>query len=132
MKRVYLAGRFDERERIRAAQQELLRHGHSLTADWTTHLPIARYGDDMQLAAEYADEDLSGVMAAEVFILLTSALSGGTGIHAELGTAIAHHQLTGKPDIFVVGPHFSKSMMYFHPAVKRRDSLDTVLSEVGR
>ncbi len=128
---VYVAGRYDEREKIRSVMHEVASHGHSITRDWTTHLPIARYGEDPSLSTQYAKEDLDGVAAAEVFVLMTSELSGGTGIHAELGNAIARHELTGKPHVFVVGPHFSKSMMYFHPSVKRVDDLDEVLREIA-
>lgn len=129
--KVYLAGRFDERERVKAAQQVILSHGHVLTADWTDHKPIARYGEDLELAASYAAEDLSGVIHADAVILLTSELPGGTGVHAELGAAIAHQTLAGRPAIFVVGPHFSRSMMYFHPAVRRVESLEAALAALA-
>ena len=51
----------------------------------------------------------------------------GTGMYVELGAAIASYLERGKPEIFVIGPHNSRSMFYFHPAVQRVDNLEGVL-----
>jgi nucleoside 2-deoxyribosyltransferase len=128
--KVYLAGRFDERERIREMQGVLRERGHEITLDWTTHDPIARYGERPELARVYAQEDLQGVMEADVFIFLTAA-SVGTGTHVELGVAIGEFVTTGKPRIYVIGEHTSRSIMYFYPAVERRESFEAVLDEIG-
>ena len=128
--KVYLAARFDERERVRDMQARLRELGHEITADWTTHDPIARYGDRPEWAREYAVEDLQGVVEADVFVFLTSA-SVGTGTHTELGTAIREFQATGKPKVYVIGEHTARSIMYFHPAVNRREDFDDVISELG-
>ncbi len=71
------------------------------------------------------------MVEAEVFIALTSA-TVGTGTHTELGVAIRQFQVTGKPQIFVIGDYTSRSMMYFHPAVNRRSDLAAVLAEIAQ
>jgi hypothetical protein len=129
--KVYLAARFDERERVREMQDQVRARGHEITADWTTHDPIARYGDRPELAREYALEDLQGVSDADAFVFLTSA-SVGTGTHTELGVAIRNYLTTGRPRVFVIGEHTSRSIMYFHPAVERRSDFAEVLNELGR
>jgi nucleoside 2-deoxyribosyltransferase len=128
--KVYLAGRFDERERVRSMQAHLRERGHEIIVDWTTHDPVGRHGERPDLSRAYAEEDLRGVVEADVFILLTSA-TVGTGTHTELGVAIREFQATGKPLVYVIGDHTSRSVMYFHPAVERRADLETVLRELG-
>ena len=127
--KVYLAGRFDERAKIRQMQAQLREHGHKITFDWTNHDPIARYGDRPDLAKVYAEEDLQGVVEADAFIFLTSA-TVGTGSHTELGVAIREFQISGCPKVFVIGEHTSRSIMYFHTDVERRLNFDSVLEEL--
>ena len=127
--KVYLAARFDEREKVREMQARLRELGHEITADWTTHDALARYGDLPDKARAYAVEDLQGVVDADVFVFLTSA-SVGTGTHTELGTAIREFQATGRPRVYVIGEHNTRSIMYFHPAVERRPDFEWVLNEL--
>lgn len=127
--KVYLAGRFDEREQIRQMQTKLREHGHAITLDWTTHEPLGHYGDNQELSRAYAKEDLEGVIQADVFIFLTSS-TVGTGTHTELGVAIREYQASGTPRVYVIGEHTTRSIMYFHPAVERRQNLEDVLEEM--
>jgi hypothetical protein len=116
---LYVAGRFDEREQMASYHWQLEARGHHLTANWTTHAPVKPYDQHADQTRAYASEDFEGVLKADVFILISSALAGGTGVHAELGAAIASHRLQGRPRVMVVGPHFQQSAMYFHPTVER-------------
>ena len=125
MKTFYLASGFDNRETAREWMGEI-RNGTcplfsdrmALSWDWTE--PYAK-GSKSDLLASYlyldcqrrAVEDLHGVEAADVFILL---LPGGPGAHVELGMAIAL-----KKEVYVIGTReeLESSVMYSHPSVRQ-------------
>ena len=50
-------------------------------------------------------------------------------MYTELGAAISHYIGQGKPKIFVIGDHTSRSPFYFHTSVNRRKTFDEVLAE---
>ncbi len=66
---------------------------------------------------------------SDVFILLSD--DAGTGMYAELGAAILLNLEHGRPQIYIVGKDNARSMFYFHPAVKRRNSIDDVFDEIN-
>ena len=106
------------------------KRGHEITRDWTTQDPIARYGEDLERAKQYAEEDVRGVAECEVFILLSDA-GGSIGMHIETGLALERNAQTGKPEIYVIGKHLNRSIFYFLPQVIRRSTLEEVLKELG-
>lgn len=122
--RFYLAGPFSDKERTRDLMKKVREIDHRLAYDWTNHLPIKPYEENPQLAAQYAREDISGVFACDVFVLIPDK-EGGTTQFAELGTAISHFTTRR---IFVVGPYNNRSMIFFHPKVERVDSFEQMLS----
>jgi hypothetical protein len=128
---LYVAGRFHDREYVRSQYNVVRAAGFELSADWTQHKAIGHYGGNPELSADYAREDIEGVRQADAFVLLTSLPPGGTGVHTELGVAIQCHETTGKPLVYVVGEGNDRSVMYFHPSVRRRDSLQSVLDELS-
>ncbi len=124
----YIAARFDEKEKVREIHQLLAVYGHTITSDWTVHLPIKPYDHHERESREYSLADIDGVRESDIFVLLSD--DAGTGMYVELGTAIASHLTFGKPLIYVVGEHSSRSMFYFHPSVKRRKTIEDVLGEI--
>ena len=132
--KIYVAGRFTEKEmaKVREVMRKLREMGHEITVDWTKHIPIHKdgYSKHLQLAEQYAIEDIKGVIESDVFILLTTD-DIGTGMHVELGAAIASFKLRRKPTIYVVGKHIDKCLFYYHPSVKRRNTIEEVLQEIS-
>lgn len=122
----YLAGPFSEREKIRDLMRIIKEIDHRLAYDWTNHLPVKPYEENSQLAAQYAREDISGVFACDVFVLIPDK-EGGTTQFAELGAAISHFTTRR---IFVVGPYNNRSMIFFHPKVERVASFEEMLSQL--
>jgi hypothetical protein len=129
--KVYVAMRFDRRDEARRLMDELERLGHSITRDWTTHKSIGRKGSDPELSRTYATEDLDGVLAADAMIMIPEPIPAGTGMHTELGAAICKQLESGRPRIFVAGEGNGGSLMYFHPAVERRATVEDVLAELA-
>lgn len=123
----YVAGRFSRKEEVREVYKLLKEKGHKITADWTLHRSIQPYEQNQETASEFAVEDLEGVLKADVFMLLADA-EKSTGVYVELGAAITSFVVTGKPIVYVVDE--SPSLFVYHPAVRRKRSVEEVLNEV--
>jgi hypothetical protein len=133
--RLHLTMRFSRKEEARQIMSRLRNAGHEISNDWTKHPEIGHinrnYDEHPEEAQRYAVADLDGAMNADVLIVVPEQEPVGPSMHVELGAAICHQQLTGRPQIYVVGEGRHGSLMYFHPAVKRRESIDDVLAELG-
>ena len=128
--KIYYAARFSQKELVITGHREITKRGHTLAADWTTHQNIKPYVENQTAAAEYAREDLQGVIDCDVFILHTDR-EIGCGSSGEFGGALILNQTKGSPLVYVIGEHITDEMFYFHPAVKRREALAEVLDEIG-
>lgn len=115
----YIAAKFEEKEKVKKINKILRNLGHTVTCDWTLHKPIKPYAENPELSKAYADEEIEGIKNCDVFIQL-SRKEGGTGMFVELGAAIILNSLYGKPLIYAVGKHNTRSTFYFHPSVLRR------------
>jgi len=124
----YIATRFERREEVKQIIEKLAKKGHSASLDWTEHKPTKPYAQNKDLAKEYAIDDIKGVRNCDVFVLLTD--EAGAGMYVELGAAMASNLEFGKPKIFVVGRHDSSNFFY-HPVVKRKETIEEVLKELG-
>ena len=51
-------------------------------------------------------------------------------MHTELGGAINNFMRIGKPLIYAVGEHFNTNLFFFHPAVRRRKTIEKVIKEL--
>ena len=124
----YIAARFGMKEEVKEIYKKLQEKGHEIVGDWTLHLPIKPYDQNQEMSKNYSEEDIQGVLDCDVFLLITDG--AGTGMYVELGAAIASFLQNKKPSIYAIGEHNSRSMFYFHPVVKRRDTVEEVLDEI--
>ena len=128
--KIYLAARFDKKQEVRDLYERFKKLGYEISADWTLHKPIKPYKNNPETARDYSIEDIDAVRNCDVFILMTD--EAGTGMYVELGAAISSNLEHGKPKIYVIGEHTSRSMFYFHPSVNRRKTIDDVLQEIEK
>ena len=128
--KIYLAARFGKKEEVRYLYRRFKELGYEIASDWTLHKPIKPYESNHETAREYSIEDINAVRNCDVFILMTD--EAGTGMYVELGVAISSNIEQGKPKIYVIGEHTSRSMFYFHPSVNRRKTIDDVLEEIKK
>jgi len=127
----YVACKFEDKAWALEAYKLIEEKGHEITTKWTEHVPIKPY-DKNPNASAYAIEDVIGVISADYFILKSSKeYSGGKGLFVELGLAIASKLHKGKPEVYIIGDDMGKAIFYFHPVVKRRETLEEVLEECG-
>ncbi len=128
--KIYVAARFGKKEEVRKLYRLLEEYGHVITLDWTLHKPVKPYEKNQETTRQYAIEDIEGVKSCDVFILLSDA--GGTGMYVELGAAVILNVMFGKPKIYIVGDHLSRSLFYYHPSVNRRKNVQQVLQEIRK
>lgn len=130
--KIFISARSYHREKTQSLYEELRRRGHTITFDWTLHENIKPYIDNPELSAKYSHQDIMGVFDCEVFILLTDE-EVGTGVFTEFGAALMTSIVCdGEPKIYVVGEHNTRSMFFFHPNVKRIDSVEELLEELDK
>jgi hypothetical protein len=89
MVKIYVAGSWEERAEIKIIMEKLEAEGHDVLVDWTRHGGSSK--------KKYAMEDLEGVLASELFVLVNPAVMS-RGKFIETGIALAN----GK-NIYVIG-----------------------------
>lgn len=128
--KVYVAAKFDDKERVKEVYSLLKEAGHTITHEWVHNKASYPFSKQPTFTAQCAEEDIQGVLAADIFILLSNA-EFSMGSSAELGAAIASFIKFKKPYIYVVGPHFDTNFCFYHPAVVQKDSIEEVLHDVN-
>ncbi len=126
----YISAKWQMQDEVRRIFSILEKRGHKITEDWTRHIVATPYGNDVALSGENAEKDEKGVRDSDVYVHISDVK--GVGMYVELGSAITSNILTGKPLIYLIGNHDSKSQFYFHPSVRIRKSIEDVLEEVEK
>jgi nucleoside 2-deoxyribosyltransferase len=106
--KIYVAGKFQEKERVNKIQDYLVNIGHLITHDWTK--------DDSSLQPQFmvfsAMRDLEGVREADVLIALVDKDLPYKGLYGEIGIAIA----LNKP-VYLLGGDLREFVFSYHPLV---------------
>ena len=126
--KIYVAGKFEEKDVILEAHRKLEEMGHSITYNWTTHKNIKPYIENQELASKYAQNEFNGILDSDIFIFLSN--ENGHTLFMEFGTALASLKTTGKPQIYAVGSHNADSTWFFNPLVKRVNNLQEVFDKL--
>lgn len=126
----YISAKFNDKERVKQVYVLLKAAGHTITHEWVHNEASYPFHANPTFTAQCASEDIDGVLAADVFVLLSNT-EPSMGASAELGAAIASYLTFKKPRIYVVGPHFDMNFCFFHPAVVRKESVEEVLNDVA-
>ena len=105
--KIYVAGKYEEKERIREVMNILRGVGHTITVDWT---------EDAQNTRQQAIKDLRGVADADIYVGVFEKDLPYKGALVELGAALA----LGKP-VYILGDavHVKNCIFLRHPAVRR-------------
>ncbi|MBU2104668.1 MAG: hypothetical protein KKF67_02755 [Nanoarchaeota archaeon] len=129
--KIYVAASFEKKKEVLEIYQRLKQLGHKISGDWTAHKFIRPYKENQELAKQYSIEDINGIKNCDIFILIPDEISS-RGKYIEFGAAVLSNIKSSKPIIYVVGKFNSDSIFYFHPQVKRVDSIDEVLKEIDK
>lgn len=113
--RVYVAGKWEDRERVRKIQQWLLAAGHEITCDWTCHDfgPDGVKGNEEDFQA-IALEDIEAVKRADAVVAVMERPYAYKGLYVEIGACLAQ----GTP-VYVLGDAGDSCIFMHHPLVHK-------------
>lgn len=129
--KVFVSGQIEEKDRIREVFATLGRLGYEVTHDWTRTDDIGDKLKNREEAGHRAAKDISGVVASDLYVLMSDNERCGKGMYAELGAALALNETTGKPEICMVGPMNHMSIFYLHPRIRQYESLTQLVDELS-
>lgn len=130
MLKVYVAAKFSDKKRVDQCYNVLKASGYTITHEWIHNKQAIPFHQYPEFTRQCAWEDINGVRAADIFILLSHS-EPSMGASAELGAAIATYLMYQKPLIFVVGPYFDANFCFWHPAVTQKNSIEEVLLQIA-
>ena len=102
----YVAGKFEDKERVRLAQRCIEDAGHEITHDWTTAEALG--------GPDEAKDDMEGVKDADALLFVNvdpDLLYAGSLV--EIGMALA----LDKPVYFINTTHMTRNIFYHLPGV---------------
>lgn len=86
--RIYVAAKFEEKERVKALYDALEKAGHQITHKWIGEDASGLVGEALKsYLRTQADRDVEGVVSCDVLVLLPH--EKGRGLYVELGVALA-------------------------------------------
>lgn len=123
--RIYVAGKWQDREDVRIWHNQLRARGHEITCDWTSH----EYPGEGQehLLTDYALADIKGVQDCDVLIALFEVEYAYRGAFVEIGAALA----LGKR-ILILGHAGDSCIFMNHPLVRIFDNAWDVMEVVNQ
>jgi hypothetical protein len=126
----YVASSIKNKNKVQDVLDDLKTKGHEVTTDWTLtdDIPEDARRHKRDYVRSISKRDFEGIRECDIFVLLSKP-SEGRSMYVELGIAIAMHETTAKPAVFVVGPDNNESVFYFHPAVQCVGRLEKVLEK---
>lgn len=123
----YIASRLRHRNNVEKIISILKNEGHEFVFDWTQVKISKPYENQVEHSSLVAQQISQSLQDIEIFVLISD--ESGTDMFIELGIAINLWQNDNSIKIYAVGKHNTSSLMHFHPAIKRVDSLEEVLKE---
>jgi hypothetical protein len=116
----YIATKLENHKQHNEVRDMLLKMGHQITYDWTTHGPVWSKG--VNEIKRVQQLEFQGVMDADFVVVLSEDgyFPKGRGTHVEIGIAIASGKtifLVGNPDI-IHGAHKDTCCFYHNPLVR--------------
>ncbi|MFO0862188.1 MAG: hypothetical protein U0516_00480 [Candidatus Saccharibacteria bacterium] len=128
--KIFVSGQIDEKEEINVIYQKLQQAGHEVTHDWTKTDGIGDKLKNQKESGLRAAKDITGVVEADIYILVSNNKKPGKGMYVELGAALALNEALGKPQIFTIGNRNHLSIFYLHPAVTHLKTIEDVLQQL--
>ncbi len=122
--RWYFASRTKHRKLIEDIVALLTSQNHSVVYDWSKINLLIPYHDHSEKSSLVADEIGIALKNVDVFVLITD--EAGTDMFVELGIMIGRWMNEPTKKIYAVGKFNNRSLMHFHPAIKRVNKLSDV------
>jgi hypothetical protein len=126
MMKVFVSGQIGDKNAVRDAYKALRGAGMSITHDWTQTDDIGDKLENAEESGRRAALDISGVVDADLYVLMSGNEEVGKGMYVELGAALALREATGRPEVCIVGPMNHMSIFYLHPSIQHFASIQDV------
>ena len=122
---IYVAGKYQDRDRVRYIHQLLREQGHEITIDWTNH---DIYPNDAvaEKLAGFAKDDVWGVKEADVFIGLMTLDYTYKGLWVEMGIALCK----GIP-VKIIGTAGDNCIFINHPLVEKYVDIQSAVGSLA-
>ncbi|ARF11974.1 nucleoside 2-deoxyribosyltransferase [Klosneuvirus KNV1] len=126
--KLYIAGKFSEKEQIKKYMEEAIKLGHTITHDWTS---FENEGDDKERMKRSAEKDIIGVQNCDcVIAILTDPKYAYRGTWCEIGCSMG----LGKK-VIMVNPnkdaYCTTNCFYHHPNIVHVDNWDDALEKLN-
>ena len=122
----YFASRTRHRESIDKIVNFLISHNHEVVYEWSKLGSLKPYNENSDKASLIAKEIGLSLKNVDIFVLITD--EAGTDMFIELGIVIGRWINDQKIKIYAVGKFNDRSLMHFHPAIKKVDTMSDVFS----
>lgn len=127
--RIYVAAPLAAVALVESVHRQLLEAGHELTLDWTRDMSmVAQFASQPVRSAHMASGMIRGIQAADAVLVLATE-HDGRGMFVELGAALAEAERGSLDHIAVIGTILRESVFYFHPLVRRCETLQEWLAQ---
>jgi hypothetical protein len=120
--KLYIAGKLGEEGSVQELMDYFRGLGHEITFDWTKTPHLKPFEENIEASIKCAMEEVRGVQAAELMILLYS--DRGTGMFIELGVALGN----SIPVLAVMGNNKAKTSFLYHPGVRMLPDINALKS----
>ncbi len=121
----YIASRMRHKRIINSFLDFLKLNNQSIAFEWSKLGSLKPYSKNQESSAQIAQEISNALKETNIFVLITD--SAGTDMFIELGIAISMWDANQNLKIYTVGEHNQRSLMHFHPAIKRVKTLKELL-----
>jgi len=114
--KIYVAGKWEERKRIKSIMNKLVILGHTITADWTSHTQVPN-----NLECLCAIHDLFGVRVCDIVIVIADKEYSYKGALCELGAALILDKR-----VYIIGNFIDSCIFINHPLCIKVNNLQTL------
>lgn len=121
----YFASRTRHRDFISKLVNFLESENHSVVYDWSKESPEP-YQKNSDKSSEVANDISEKLKDVDIFVLISD--EAGTDMFIELGIIIREWMQNKKIKIYIVGKFNDRSLMHYHPAIKRLKKMKDVFS----
>ena len=121
----YLASRMRHSIVMNELSSSLKSQGEEIVYQWSSMGSLKPYSDNAKKSSSIANDISNSIVQADIFVLISD--EAGTDMFIELGLAISHWMSDSTVKIYVVGKYNDRSLMHFHPAIKRVKSFNDIL-----
>lgn len=121
----YVSGKIGVEDGVREVMKALRDAGHEITFDWPNVPHLKPYDEKPATCQEAAILETNAVKEADVLILIPH--DRGVGMYVEFGIAIG-----SEVPVRVITKYGSKTMFFYHPLVKKVNSVEEVIEEFSK